>query len=40
MVVTPKYEYFILQMHMEHQTRVLTDKAQNTLQFDKSSLLM
>jgi len=35
----PKYKYFILQMHMEHQTRVLTDEVQNTLQFDKSSLL-
>jgi hypothetical protein len=27
-------------MHVEHQTRALTDEVQNTLQYDKSSLLM
>ena len=39
MGVMPKYEYFILQMHMEHETRVLTDEVQNKLQLDKSSLM-
>jgi len=40
MGVMPKYEYLILQTHMEHQTSVLTDEVQNALQLDKSSLLM